>query len=639
VRLASDVQGPGQEPANGFIVRAVVASILALLGLTPASARAQTFAVESFRPAKSSSAAFSQDMANVVPRGALEVGLVLDYAHAPLVLRDLHTNDILPGGRIISGRLTGNLVAAVGFADLVELGVRFPVVLHQDGNLALLRPGAALAATAPGDLSLGAKLALVGRPRVDGFKLAFAADVDLPTGSTDSFAGDGGLGFRPRLIAGLERGDFQVALNVGYVARSRRVVAAGDFTMDDQALAGLALSYALAPGALWALGEAEFTHVVGAPDGLRDTPGSAIAGARWALLGPWVLQAGAGVGLAAGPGTPDLRGIVSFAYAPDVRRRAQPAVTTATPAPAPPPPDADKDSIADHLDKCPKDAEDRDGFQDDDGCPDPDNDHDGVPDGADKCPNDAEDKDGFQDDDGCPDPDNDHDGVSDAADKCPTEAEVVNGFQDEDGCPDKALITLKGDELETLTPVLFKTDRARVRHAFRPGLDAIAAFLKAHPELGRCGVEGHTDAEGPEDWNAKLSLERADAVVKYLVDKGVDPGRLVAIGKGGALPWSSNQTEAGRAANRRVVFHIEGVSDEQQRRQVEIQKERALKRTGAKGDDVPAASPPGPGASKPGAAPPPPDAAPEIPKSAPAPRGDGGTPTDAGSPQKGDAGA
>ena len=84
--------------------------------------------------------------------------------------------------------------------------------------------------------------------------------------------------------------------------------------------------------------------------------------------------------------------------------------------------DADKDGIIGTADKCPKEAEDKDGFQDDDGCPDPDNDGDGIPDAADKCPNEAEDKDNFQDDDGCPDPDNDNDGVPDAADKCPDRA-------------------------------------------------------------------------------------------------------------------------------------------------------------------------------------------------------------------------
>ncbi|HEV3030607.1 MAG TPA: OmpA family protein, partial [Polyangia bacterium] len=258
-----------------------------------------------------------------------------------------------------------------------------------------------------------------------------------------------------------------------------------------------------------------------------------------------------------------------------------------------PDPDNDNDGVPDDKDKCPNEPETKNGYQDADGCPDKnmheiDADKDGVMDDVDKCPNEPEDKDGFEDADGCPDPDNDNDGIPDAKDKCPNEPETINGVDDEDGCPDKGIVTLKEGELETLTPIFFATDRARVRHAFRPPLDVIAAILKTHPEIGRCAIEGHTDATGPEGWNRKLSLERAKSVVAYLVGKGVDPARVVAIGQGEALPWATNQTEAGRAANRRVIFHIEGVSEDQERKEIEIQRQRALKGTGAEAAPPPA---------------------------------------------------
>ena len=98
--------------------------------------------------------------------------------------------------------------------------------------------------------------------------------------------------------------------------------------------------------------------------------------------------------------------------------------------------DDDKDGIKNDEDRCPKDPEDIDGFEDDDGCPDPDNDKDGIPDLIDQCPNDPEDKDGFEDEDGCPDPDNDGDGIPDVKDQCPNMAEDFDGFEDRDGCPD-----------------------------------------------------------------------------------------------------------------------------------------------------------------------------------------------------------
>ena len=100
--------------------------------------------------------------------------------------------------------------------------------------------------------------------------------------------------------------------------------------------------------------------------------------------------------------------------------------------------DSDGDGIPDSKDRCPHDPEDFDGDQDEDGCPDlaKDRDGDGLADDVDTCPDDPEDKDNFEDTDGCPDPDNDQDGVLDVVDKCPLQPEDKDGFEDADGCPD-----------------------------------------------------------------------------------------------------------------------------------------------------------------------------------------------------------
>lgn len=98
--------------------------------------------------------------------------------------------------------------------------------------------------------------------------------------------------------------------------------------------------------------------------------------------------------------------------------------------------DKDGDGIYNRVDQCPNEPEDRDYFEDADGCPDWDNDDDRLPDAIDKCPNDPEDRDGFRDDDGCPDLDDDNDGIEDIEDQCPREAEDRDGFEDTDGCPD-----------------------------------------------------------------------------------------------------------------------------------------------------------------------------------------------------------
>ena len=130
--------------------------------------------------------------------------------------------------------------------------------------------------------------------------------------------------------------------------------------------------------------------------------------------------------------------------------------------------DRDGDGIPDDKDKCPDDPEDKDGFEDEDGCPDPDNDEDGILDVDDLCPNDPEDKDGFEDEDGCPDPDNDKDRILDVDDKCPNEPETYNGFQDEDGCPDKGRVVVHKGRIEILDKIYFETDKAVIKPVSYP---------------------------------------------------------------------------------------------------------------------------------------------------------------------------
>lgn len=101
-------------------------------------------------------------------------------------------------------------------------------------------------------------------------------------------------------------------------------------------------------------------------------------------------------------------------------------------------PDSDGDGLRDDVDECPNEPEDKDGFEDNDGCPDPDNDDDGIPDSEDECPDKPETKNGWKDDDGCPDGDSDPDGdgIRGAEDECPEQAEDKDGYEDDDGCPD-----------------------------------------------------------------------------------------------------------------------------------------------------------------------------------------------------------
>ncbi|MBT8496396.1 MAG: OmpA family protein [Deltaproteobacteria bacterium] len=374
--------------------------------------------------------------------------------------------------------------------------------------------------------------------------------------------------------------------------------------------------------------------------------------------------------------------------------------------------DIDFDGISDDKDQCIEEEEDKDEFEDWDGCPDADNDKDGVPDEDDECPLCAEDKDGFADGDGCPELDNDNDGIADAQDKCPNKAETYNGTADDDGCPDsggRAVVTLDGDRIDykgaikfkrgkldrkakkllaqigvlmksqsmvakwrvvvaitgggsaadtkikaqvratqvkneliaagvpadrieaiglgakrelvavsiierisndsrdqcpaqylvkprepgaatTTAPatpvepkqpdppaavapaagevavtqdsikiggkVQFKTGSYRIKTESFALLDKVAQVFKDNPQIKKVQIEGHTDDAGKYKSNLYLSRRRAQAVKKYLVNKGVSRKRLTAKGFGPDRPMASNDSAAGREANRRVEFKI-----------------------------------------------------------------------------------
>jgi OOP family OmpA-OmpF porin len=231
------------------------------------------------------------------------------------------------------------------------------------------------------------------------------------------------------------------------------------------------------------------------------------------------------------------------------------------PPPAPPPPpapvvekDTDGDGILDKDDKCPTQAEDKDGFQDEDGCPDPDNDGDGILDKDDKCPNEPEDKDGFQDEDGCPDPDNDGDGIPDVDDKCPNEPETVNGYQDSDGCPDEVPAALK-KFTGVIQGINFATGSAKITKGSNKVLDKAVQVLVDYPDV-KMEIGGHTDNVGKEEFNKELSQKRAESVKEYLVGKGIAADRLTAVGYGMDKPLTSNKTKADKAKNRRTEFTL-----------------------------------------------------------------------------------
>jgi len=198
--------------------------------------------------------------------------------------------------------------------------------------------------------------------------------------------------------------------------------------------------------------------------------------------------------------------------------------------------------------------------------PPPDMDHDGIPDETDRCPTQPEDKDGFQDEDGCPDIDNDLDGILDIADKCPNVPETYNGFDDDDGCPDTVPPDVDGLR-GTIEGLLYAEAETAVRDSAMPNLVKIVGVMKAHPSI-KVILIGHTDDQeakqfaSPEAGHdlAELALDlskaRAEAVKQAMVAKGIDAPRITVDGRGSDEPVVDNTNARARLANRRVEIKL-----------------------------------------------------------------------------------
>lgn len=103
--------------------------------------------------------------------------------------------------------------------------------------------------------------------------------------------------------------------------------------------------------------------------------------------------------------------------------------------------------------------------------------------------------------------------------------------------------------------ILFKTGKSTLSPAAQAALTSVAYNLKQFPESD-VTVQGYTDNTGSEELNQRLSQERAESVVNYLISKGISPSRLKAVGMGWNNPIASNATPEGRAQNRRVELYI-----------------------------------------------------------------------------------
>ena len=399
-----------------------------------AQQQSKSFQVENFEPVAAQGLnTLNVNHSAVLPHLTASAGLLFHFADDPLQLVPAGGDIDSPGAvRLIDSQYKGEVLASIGLFDLLEVGLAVPV-LFQEGEASTrfgLNDG--LSGLGIADIRVTPKIQIID-PKADwahGFGLGVQVPVYIPTGDDEAFQSDGTVRVEPRLSLDWQHDSgFIIGANVGYqLLRSEEV--ASNYANGDMLRFALASQVPLGTEKIKAIGsifgsvnfeEAQPINGVADLDELdKGLPIEGLLGLQFQLPASLVAQVGAGGGLTDGIGAPDFRIFAGLSFTPMAEAN----------------PDIDGDGILNELDKCPTEPEDKDGFEDEDGCPDPDNDGDGILDVEDKCPLQPEDPDGFKDGDGCPDPDNDVDGILDADDKCPNEPEDKDGFEDEDGCPD-----------------------------------------------------------------------------------------------------------------------------------------------------------------------------------------------------------
>jgi outer membrane protein OmpA-like peptidoglycan-associated protein len=139
----------------------------------------------------------------------------------------------------------------------------------------------------------------------------------------------------------------------------------------------------------------------------------------------------------------------------------------------------------------------------------------------------------------------------------------------------------QGEQIVLPEVIEFELNDSRIRETDKTlsALNKLADVMKAHPNITKLRIEGHTDASGKAKRNDKLSKARADAVAKWLADHGVDQGRLTTVGFGSKHPLVSNDTVEHRALNRRTEYYV----DEVDGKKVDAQQTASGTTTGGKG--------------------------------------------------------
>jgi OmpA-OmpF porin, OOP family len=470
------------------------------------------------------------------------------------------------GGNPVGDQVIGYFTAGTEFLDRFGFQVSFPVIFGQSSNSTSFPEGGANDATdtnvaATMDMRLDLR-AIAFRTTERDFKLGFNAAVWIPTGNEFSFGGDTSTSGGFFASAEYDFRTFFLVANTGVQFRPSADL--NDFALQNEWRWAVGGFVPLRGGALRLGGQIFGSTGIGRDTTFTgdNTPVEWMVEGRytWGRLNQFYAGAGGGTRLSAGY-APDFRlvGVIGTWFnifdtappAPGKRYKADRFQDRGA--------DTDKDGLPDDVDLCPTDPEDGKPPNTSDGCPAlPDRDGDGIPDISDKCPDNPEDFDKIDDQDGCPEDDADKDGVADAKDACPKEPGEPSPEPAKNGCPQFIRRISGSSEIQVLKQIEFETNSAKIRPNSFKIVDEVVRLLQVNPEIKQMAIEGHTDNKGPDELNERLSNDRANSVRQYIVDKGIDGGRLTAQGFGPKRPIADNNTADGRQKNRRVEFHIRG---------------------------------------------------------------------------------
>ena len=494
--------------------RLVVGGLCAVAACAPrnAAAEAAPLALDRLDPAPAGDPFLAVPSARA-GRG-LAVALLGSYARGPLVHRRGDAED-----RIVSWQAIAHLGVALDLGDRAKLDVDAPLVLGQAG-MATVSAGRALSepsGASMGDLRLGGRLVVVPQ---DGLVpgAAVSLRVWLPTGRSTQYAGAGDVRYAPSLIVGAEGARWGWATSIARTFRGGSAGLSGLAGSEVSATLGAAVRFAnvqvgpelyastVADGGTTAFGRAT-TNVEGLLSGRLS-------------FGDLVASLAAGPGLSVGVGTPAYRVLVGLAFVPRASSAlvTAPAETPATMVAHGDPSDSATDARSVAASRAAAEAAA----------------------GGPAIATTTLDSDG--------------DGVDDAHDACPREKGAATSDPKTSGCPNIARV--EGAQIVITEQVVFGNGNDTLDPQSFPVLTGVAGLLAAHPEIARLAVDGHTDGRGAAASNVALSQRRAVAVVRWLVDHGVDARRLETRAFGPRRPIADNATDAGRAKNRRVEFQI-----------------------------------------------------------------------------------